>query len=125
MVVTEAVIRKHFEALEAGDIEKIGALLADDFIQDWPQSGERVRGREACTRVYSNYPGGGPRVTLRRILGSGNVWVVEADADYSGKPVQIVSILEFRNGSLAHQTDYFADPFEAPAWRMQWVERMA
>jgi len=124
MVLTQSVIRQHFEALQRGDADKIAALLADDFIQDWPQSGERVRGREACVRIYTNYPGGGPAVTLKRILGSGDVWVVEANADYSGKPVQMVAILEFRNDALVHETDYFADPFEAPAWRMQWVEQI-
>lgn len=124
MVLTKSLIQEHFEAVQRGDPEKIAALLADDFVQDWPQSGERVRGREACVRIYANYPGGGPSVTVKRILGSGDLWVVEADADYSGKPVQMVAILEFRNDLLVHETDYFADPFEAPAWRMQWVEQI-
>ncbi len=125
MAPTKAVIQQHFEALQRADAEKIAALLSEDFIQDWPQSGERVRGREACVRIYTNYPGGGPVVTVKRILGSGDVWVVEADADYSGKPVQVVAILEFRNDLLVHETDYFADPFEAPAWRMQWVDKIS
>ena len=122
MAITNSAIRAHFEALQRSDAAAISAFLADDFIQDWPQSGERVRGREACVRIYANYPGGGPTVTVKRILGSGDVWVAEAIADYSGKPVHMVAIMEFRDDLLVHETDYFADPFEAPAWRMQWVE---
>jgi hypothetical protein len=122
---TESAIQEHFDALQAGDAGKIATLLADDFIQDWPQSGERVRGREACLRIYTSYPGGSPTYTTKRIVGSGPVWVVEADADYSGKLVHTVSILEFRDDLLVHETDYFADSFEAPAWRMQWVEQIA
>jgi ketosteroid isomerase-like protein len=124
MLLTEATVREHFDAIQRGDYEKVAALLHDDFVQDWPQSGERVRGRDACTRIYANYPGGGPTVALKRVVGSGDAWVTEADADYGGKVVQMVSILEFRDDLLIHETDYFADPFEAPEWRREWVERL-
>jgi ketosteroid isomerase-like protein len=124
MVASASAVQGYFDALERGDAEKIGSMLTDDFVQDWPQSGERVRGREACLRIHANYPGGSPTMTVRRITGSGEIWVAESEAAYGTQPVKIVSILEFRNGLLAHQTDYFADPFEAPQWRMQWVERI-
>jgi len=63
-------------------------------------------------------------VTVRRILGSGNLWVTEYVITYEGRPVDTVSIMEFRDGKIAHETQYFADPFEPPAWRSQWVGRM-
>ena len=62
---------------------------------------------------------------MRRIVGSGDLWVTEYTITYSGRPVNTVSIMEFRDGKVFHETQYFADPFEAPAWRSQWVERMA
>jgi hypothetical protein len=71
--------------------------------------------------IWRNYPGGGPSMQMRRISGSGDHWTVEAMLGYAGKPVHGVSVFEFRNGKIVHQTDYFADPFEAPAWRSQWV----
>ena len=73
MAPSESAIQQHFEALQRGDADTVAALLTDDFVQDWPQSGERVRGREACLRIYANYPGGGPTVTLKRIVGSGKL----------------------------------------------------
>jgi hypothetical protein len=33
-------------------------------------------------------------------------------------------IMEFRNGKVVRETQYFADPFAAPLWRSQWVQRI-
>ena len=65
----------------------------------------------------------GRRGSLRRVTGEGNFWVTEYVITYEGKPAYAVSIVEFRDGKLAHETQYFVDPFDAPAWRAQWVER--
>lgn len=65
----------------------------------------------------------GRRGSLRRVTGEGNFWVTEYVITYEGKPAYTVSIMEFRDGNVAHETQYFADPFDAPAWRAQWVER--
>jgi len=43
---------------------------------------------------------------------------------YDGKPSYTVSIMGFRDDKVARETQYFADPFVAPASRAQWVERM-
>lgn len=60
--------------------------------------------------------------TTRRILGSGDLWITEYVLSYNEQPTQTVSIMEFRDGKVARETQYFADPFEPPAWRTQWVE---
>ena len=117
-----------FEAvLKTGDFAKVQELAltyaSDDFVQEWPQSGERIVGQQACRNVYQNYPGGPPSYELRRITGGPDVFTVEAVGDYSGQKVYLTSIVEFRNGKIAKQTDYFANAFEAPAWRAQWVEQ--
>jgi hypothetical protein len=62
---------------------------------------------------------------VKRILGSGDLWITEYTITYQGRPAYTVSIMEFRNGKVVHETQYFADPFEAPAWRSQWVQRIA
>ena len=67
------------------------------------------------------YPGP-PTITMRRVVGSGDVWVVEGRSDYGGRIYHIANILEFREGKIIRETRYYADPFEAPAWRAQWVE---
>jgi len=114
-------------AFESGDKERMMAVfdaqVADDFVQEWPQSGERIRGKENARAINQNYPGM-PTAKVRSIKGSGNLWVFEADLDYGQGPVHMVTIAEVENGKVVRQTDYFAEPFEAPEWRSKWVERM-
>lgn len=102
-------------------------LAADDFVQEWPQSGERLS-RDAFKKVNESYEqatGSAPKFTLRRIVGEGAVHVIEGSIDYGdGVPVSYVGIVELRDGKIRKLTDYFASPFEAPAWRADFVERM-
>ncbi|SRR5216683_7032084 len=96
-------------------------LRHEDVVIDMLQSGERIRGRDNMKAMQDAYPGP-PKVTMRRIVGSGDVWVVEARSDYNGRIYHVANIIEFREGKIIRETRYYADPFEAPAWRAQWVE---
>lgn len=118
----DTMIRQHIDRLAAGDAAGAVEGLADDFVQDWPQSGERLHGRQACFMVYSNYPGGPPGITIRRIAGEGDVRVAELDLQYGDTKAFAVSVFEFRDGQLVRQTDWFGEPFPAPSWRSDWVE---
>ena len=93
----------------------------EDVVIDMPQSGERIRGRDNMKAMQQAYPGP-PTITVRRMVGSGDVWVVEGRSDYSGRIYHLVNIIEFREGKILRETRYYADPFEAPAWRAPWVE---
>jgi hypothetical protein len=119
-----ATLDRNIDAMMRGDWDAIGEVMADDAIVDWPQSGERIVGRQACLTVYRNYPGGSPRYELQRITGGPDVFTVEARGDYGGDIVYLTSIVEFRDGKIAKQTDYFANAFPAPDWRAQWVQRL-
>jgi ketosteroid isomerase-like protein len=119
-----ATLERMIAAMFAGDVDGSTAAMADDAVVEWPQSGERIVGRQACSVVYKNYPGGSPSYEVRRISGSGDLFVVEAVGQYGPDKTYLTSIIEFRDGQIAKQTDYFSSPFEAPAWRSQWVERM-
>jgi hypothetical protein len=114
-------------AFGSGDPDRMRALfdryIPDDYVQEWPQSGERIRGKDNARAILENYPGM-PKGELKGIRGSGDLWVLEATLDYGQGPVHMVSVAEMRDGMIAKQTDYFAEPFEAPAWRKQWVEQM-
>ena len=90
---------------------------------DMPQSGERIRGRENLKAMQDAYPGP-PTITIRRFVGSGDVWVVEGRSDYGGRIYYVTNIIEFHEGKIIRETRYYADPFEAPSWRSQWVEPM-
>jgi len=119
------------EALKSGDFGRLADLLqrygTDDFVEEWPQSGERLT-KAASMRMAEAYPqmsGTNPSFTYKRMIGGGDVFVVEGTIDYGdGVPVSYVGINELRDGKVARVTEYFANPFEAPAWRADFVERM-
>jgi hypothetical protein len=121
-----------FEAvLKTGDFAGLGALIqeyaADDFVQEWPQSGERLSKAASIKmgEAYGEMSGTSPTFKYRRMLGGGDLFVVEGTIDYGdGVPVSYVGIAEMRDGKIAKMTDYFANPFEAPAWRADFVEKM-
>jgi ketosteroid isomerase-like protein len=119
--VAEAV----WKALQAGDWDAAGGYLGEDFVQEWPQSGERIVGRDNAVAINQHFPGGLPRVRFRRTLAGGDLAVLEVELTYAdGSRYLGVSILELQDGKVVKETDYFAQPFQAPQWRAQWVERM-
>ena len=121
--IREAIDR-HWSASAAGDLETEHDIYHDDAICDYPQSGERIHGRRNIQALRGHHPAKPSGFDVRRVLGSGDLWITEYIITYQGNPAFTVSIMEFREGKVAHETQYFADPFEAPSWRAQWVERI-
>ena len=118
-----AALDQHWAASDANDFETEHAIYLDDAVLEYPQSGELTRGRRNIQGQRASQPSK-KRFTVQRIIGGGNLWVTEFVLTYDGKPSYTVSIMEFSGNKVARETQYFADPFEAPAWRAQWVERM-
>jgi ketosteroid isomerase-like protein len=114
---------QHWAASDANDFETEHLIYHEDAVLEYPQSGERTRGRGNIQGQRASQPSD-KRFTIRRIVGSGDLWVTEFILTYDGKPSYTVSIMEFRGDKVARETQYFADPFPAPAFRAQWVERM-
>ena len=116
-------------AMKAGDFAEMTQLVqqyaTDDFVQVWPQSGERLS-KEASLKLAEKYPemsGTSPTFKSGRMLGGGDLFVLEGTIDYGdGIPVRYVGVGEVREGKVARMTEYFANPFEAPAWRAAFVE---
>ena len=116
-----ARIREHWEASESGDIDREHAIYADDAILDYPQSGERFRGR---SKIQAQRGGHAAlrHFTVRRIVGAGDLWVSECVITYDGAPTYSVSIMEIGDGHVTHETQYFADPFPAAPSRAALAE---
>jgi ketosteroid isomerase-like protein len=122
-VEIRAALERHWQACDAGDQDAVHEIYHDDCVVEWPQSGERILGRANLQALRENHPSE-LRFSTRRILGRGDLWLTEYVITYDGDPVHTVSIMEFREGKVARETHYFADPFEPPKWRAQWVEPM-
>jgi len=112
-----AALDRHWAASDANDFE------AEHQIYEYPQSGERIRGRRKIQSSRAAQPNR-KRFTVRRIIGAGGLWVTEYVLTYDGWPSYTVSIMEFLDGKVARETQYFGDQFEPGPSRAQWVERM-
>ena len=120
---SRAAVEEHWRASERGDTETEHAIYAADAILDYPQSGERFAGRTAIAAQRGEHPAD-RHFTVLRIVGSGSLWVSEFIITYDGVPTYSVSVMEFADEKVQHETQYFADPFGAPAWRLALAEPM-
>jgi ketosteroid isomerase-like protein len=118
-----AALDEHWAASDANDFETEHRIYLEDAVLEYPQSGERTRGRSNIQNQRASQPSN-KRFSIRRIIGSGELWVTEFILTYDGKPSYTVSVMEFKGDKVARETQYFADPFVAPAFRAKWVERM-
>jgi len=117
-----AALQRHWDASDANDFEAEHDIYREDAVLHYPQSGERIRGRRNIQESRSVQPNK-KRFKVQRMTGSGNLWVTEFVLSYDGKPSYTVSIMEFRDGKVANETQYFADPFEPGPSRAHLVER--
>ena len=118
-----AALDQHWAASDANDFETEHLIYHEDAVLEYPQSGELTRGRKNIQGQRESQPNK-KRFSIRRIVGSGDLWVTEFILTYDAKPSYTVSIMEFNGDKVARETQYFADPFVAPAFRAKWVERM-
>jgi hypothetical protein len=118
-----AALDQHWAASDANDFVAEHLIYREDAVLEYPQSGELTRGRRNIQGQRQSQPNK-KRFTIRRIIGSGDLWVTEFILTYDAKPSFTVSIMEFSGDKVARETQYFADPFPAPAFRAKWVERM-
>jgi hypothetical protein len=116
-------LNAHWRASAAGDFTAEHAIYDENAICDYPQSAERILGRRNLQALRTHHPGKPSGFNVRRMFGEGDLWITEYTITYQGKPSYTVSIMEFENGKVVHETQYFAGPFEAPSWRRQWVEQ--
>ena len=119
-----AALERHWEASDASDFDVEHEIYRDDAVLYYPQSGERIRGRHNIQESRTVQPNK-KRFTVRRIVGSNDLWVSEFVLSYDGTPSYAVSIMEFREGLVAHETQYFADRFEPGTSRAHLVERVS
>src|ERR1700744_3239585 len=120
--VREALDR-HWAASDANEYEAEHDIYRDDAVLEYPQSGERIRGRRNIQASRVAQPNA-KRFSVRRIVGAGNVWVTEFILAYDGRPSYSVSVMEFLDGKVARETQSFGDPFEPGPSRAHLVERI-
>jgi hypothetical protein len=118
-----AALARHWAAADANDFEAEHAIYREDAMLEYPQSGERMRGRRNIQASRQAQPTR-KRFEVRRIVGAADLWVTEFILTYDGEPSFSVSIMEFADGKVARETQYFGDAFAPGPSRARWVERM-
>ena len=100
-------------------------LRTDEYVMEMPQSGERIRGRDAMRSMQEAFPTPPPSINIRRVVGAGHVWVLEGELDYGQGPWSAVVVAELdQDGLIARETRYYAEKSEPPDWRSAWVESL-
>jgi SnoaL-like domain len=119
-----AALQRHWDASDASNFEVEHDIYREDAVLDYPQSGERIRGRHNIQESRTVQPNT-KRFKVRRMIGSGDLWITEYILTYDDVPSYVVSIMEFREGRVAHETQYFADRFDPSTSRSHLVERVS
>ena len=115
-------LEKHWSASAARNPDAEHEIYAQDTICDYPQSRERIIGRQNLQALRNQHPDNPSGFRVIRMLGSANLWITEYTIVYQSGTFDTVSIMEFSDGKVVHETQYFAEPFQAPAWRAKWVQ---
>src|SRR5580692_6474326 len=104
-------LNRHWAASDVNDFDVEHDIYRDDAVLEYPQSGERIRGRHNIQASRTAQPES-KRFTVRRVVGTGDLWITEFILTYDGRPSYSVSITEFQDRKVARETQYFGDPFE-------------
>src|SRR5882757_7220735 len=112
----------HWTASDANDFTVEHDIYREDAVLEYPQSGERIRGRQNIQASRAAQPND-KRFTVRRVLGGGDLWISELVLTYDEEPYYVVSIMEFEAGEVVRETQYFGEAFEPGPSRAQWVEK--
>ena len=121
---SKRVVEQFWEAMQSNDFRAAGEFLHEEFVLEWPQSGERVRGRQNFVAINQNYPAHGRwEFIIHRILAEGDEAVSDVDVTDGVIRGRVITFSKIRDGNIVHQTEFWPDPFEPADWRAQWVEK--
>ncbi len=118
-------VEQFWAAMDDNDFRAAGELLHDEYVLEWPQSGERIRGRDNFVAINERYPAAGRwSFTVRRLVADERGVATEVTVTDGARADRAITFSELRDGKIVRQTEYWPEPFEAAAWRAQWVERL-
>jgi len=117
------LVNRFWELMQSNDFYSVGAVLSDDFILDWPQSGERIRGRDNFARMNHEYPAHGRwRFTVNRIIGNDSEAVSDVSLTDGVQKARAISFFTIKDGRIARMVEFWPDPFPAEENRKHLVE---
>ena len=122
---SKRVVEQFWEAMQSNDFRAAGEFLHEEYVLEWPQSGERVRGRQNFVAINQKYPAHRRwEFTIHRILAEGDEVVSDVDVTDGVIRGRVITFSKIQDGKIVHQTEFWPDPFEPALWRAQWVEKV-
>jgi limonene-1,2-epoxide hydrolase len=122
---SKQIVERFWATMQTNDFKAVGEYLHDNYILEWPQSGERIRGRANFIAINENYPAHGRwEFAVHRILAEGEEVVSDVAVTDGIITGRVITFSTIQDGKILHQTEFWPDPFEPAAWRAQWVEKM-
>jgi len=122
---SKQIVERFWAAMQTNDFKAVGEFLHDDFILEWPQSGERIRGRTNFVAINEHYPAHGRwEFTIHRIIAEGDEVVSDVGVTDGALIGRAITFSTIRDGKILHQTEFWPDPYEPAAWRAGWVEKI-
>ena len=122
---SKQVVEGFWATMQTNDFKSVGEFLHDDYVLEWPQSGERIRGRENFVAINENYPAHGRwTFTVHHIIAEGNQVVSDVGVTDGVITGRVITFSTVRDGKILRQVEFWPDPFEPAPWRAQWVEEI-
>ena len=123
--VSKQIVEEFWAAMQTNDFKAAAEFLHDGYILEWPQSGERIRGRANFVAINENYPAHGPwEFSIHRILAEENEVVSDVGVTDGVAQARVITFSTIREGKIVQQREFWPDPFEPADWRVQWVEKI-
>lgn len=119
----EALVREFWRLMQTNDFQAVGCVLAADFVLEWPQSKERIRGAENFARMNAEYPAAGRwSFRINRLVASGEDVVTQVSVTDGTQHAEPVSFFTVREGLIVRLVEYWPEPYDAPSNRAHLVE---
>jgi limonene-1,2-epoxide hydrolase len=121
---SKQIVQGFWAAMQTNNFRAAAEFLHDDYLLEWPQSGEQIRGRSSFVAINEHYPAHGRwEFTIRRLVAEGNEVVSEVSVTDSVIQARAITFSTVQDGKIFRQTEFWPDPFDPPVWRAQWVEK--
>jgi len=107
------------------DFHAVAAVLAPEFVLEWPQSRERIRGAGRFARMNQEYPAHGPwRFTIRRLIAGESEVTTEVSVTDGVRNDRAISFFTLEAGKITRVVEFWPEPFAAAPNRAHLVESM-
>ena len=124
-MTTKEVVKRFWSLMQSNDFASVGEVLSDDFVLEWPQSGERIRGRENYGRMNQEYPAHGVwKFTINRLLVDGDEAVTDVSVTDGVQQARTITFFSINGSKIYRLLEFWPDRFPAPEHRRHLVEMM-